>query len=52
MHEAFKSGMNYFDTSPYYGNLRSERVGDSPTQIALHVSPAVLSQCFAVRAAC
>ncbi|CAL5219725.1 g1621 [Coccomyxa viridis] len=26
VHEAFKSGMNYFDTSPYYGNLRSERV--------------------------
>ena len=26
VHEAFRSGINYFDTSPYYGDLRSERV--------------------------
>ena len=26
MHEAFKLGLNYFDTSPLYGAKRSERV--------------------------
>ena len=26
VHEAFKLGMNYFDTAPSYGELRSEKV--------------------------
>ena len=26
MHEAFKLGINFFDTSPYYGDTRSEQV--------------------------
>ena len=26
VHEAFKLGINYFDTSPYYGDTRSEQV--------------------------
>ena len=41
MHEAFRKGINYFDTSPYYGNLRSEKVGGCHTESALHVLPAV-----------
>ncbi len=51
VHEAFRKGINYFDTSPYYGNLRSEKVGGCPTESTLHAVPAVLRQCFAVRAA-
>ena len=26
VHEAFKLGINFFDTSPYYGETRSEKV--------------------------
>lgn len=26
VHEAFKLGINFFDTSPYYGDTRSEKV--------------------------
>jgi L-galactose dehydrogenase len=26
VHEAFKLGINFFDTSPYYGLTRSEKV--------------------------
>ena len=26
VHEAFNSGINYFDTSPWYGELRAEIV--------------------------
>ena len=28
VHEAFNSGINYFDTSPWYGELRAEIVSD------------------------
>ena len=27
VHEAYERGINYFDTSPYYGNLQSEKAG-------------------------
>lgn len=27
VHEAYARGINYFDTSPYYGNLQSEKAG-------------------------
>jgi L-galactose dehydrogenase len=26
VHEAFRLGINFFDTSPFYGNTRSEQV--------------------------
>ncbi len=26
VHEAFKLGINFFDTSPFYGSTRSEQV--------------------------
>ena len=26
VHEAFRLGINYFDTSPFYGSTRSEQV--------------------------
>ena len=26
MHEAFRLGINFFDTSPFYGNTKSEQV--------------------------
>ena len=34
VHEAFKNGISYFDTSPYYGDLRAEKVSHSWTGIA------------------
>ena len=30
VHEAFKFGINLFDTSPYYGLTRSEKVSQKP----------------------
>lgn len=30
VHEAFNSGINYFDTSPWYGELRAEIVRPQP----------------------
>lgn len=29
VHEAFKLGINFFDTSPFYGGTKSEVVGTS-----------------------
>ena len=52
VHEAFKSGINYFDTSPYYGDLRSERVGCCHSSSAVHVLWAVWCKHLAGCTAC
>ena len=38
VHEAYARGINYFDTSPYYGNLQSEKAGAPMLQYKLMMS--------------
>lgn len=34
VHEAFRLGINFFDTSPFYGNTKSEQVAILSSSLA------------------
>jgi len=39
VHDAFHAGVNFFDTSPFYGNTKSETVGHIPLISKLSLDP-------------
>ena len=49
VHEAYARGINYFDTSPYYGNLQSEKAGAPMLYYKLwHDVLPLIQNCFCI----
>ncbi len=50
VHEAYARGINSFDTSPYYGNLQSEKAGAPMLYYKLMMSCFLFKDAYASRA--